>query len=270
MTYPVKTRFEVLDERFRGCNGDEWMERLHTGCRWTEGPAYFAAGRYLVFSDIPNDRHAALGRDDRRGRRLPPAGRLRQRAHRRPRRAGWSAASRATAGSPAPSTTARSPSSPTAIRASGSTAPTTWSSDPTARSGSPTRATASTATTRGTGPPSEIGALPRLPDRPGAPARCASSPTTSSAPTGWPSPLDERQLYIVDTRRQHIRPFDVADDGRCPAARSSPPATAGTLRRHPARRHRPDLGRRPRRRCTASTPTARCIGKLLVPRSSPT
>jgi gluconolactonase len=36
--------------------GDEWIQRLHTGCRWTEGPAYFAAGRYLVFSDIPNDR----------------------------------------------------------------------------------------------------------------------------------------------------------------------------------------------------------------------
>ncbi|MCB1467734.1 MAG: SMP-30/gluconolactonase/LRE family protein, partial [Rhizobiaceae bacterium] len=26
------------------------------GCRWAEGPAYFAAGRYLVWSDIPNDR----------------------------------------------------------------------------------------------------------------------------------------------------------------------------------------------------------------------
>jgi gluconolactonase len=32
------------------------MEVLATGCRWTEGPAYFAAGRFLVFSDIPNDR----------------------------------------------------------------------------------------------------------------------------------------------------------------------------------------------------------------------
>jgi gluconolactonase len=52
----VKAQFEVLDERFRRTKGDEWMERLHTGCRWTEGPAYFAAGRYLLFSDIPNDR----------------------------------------------------------------------------------------------------------------------------------------------------------------------------------------------------------------------
>jgi len=28
---------------------------LYTGGRWTEGPAYFPAGRYLLFSDIPND-----------------------------------------------------------------------------------------------------------------------------------------------------------------------------------------------------------------------
>ena len=47
---------EVIDERFRGCQGDEWMEHLYTGGRWTEGPAYFPAGRYLLFSDIPNDR----------------------------------------------------------------------------------------------------------------------------------------------------------------------------------------------------------------------
>lgn len=52
----VKTEFVVLDERFARCSGDKWMQRLHTGCRWTEGPVYFPAGRYLVFSDVPNDR----------------------------------------------------------------------------------------------------------------------------------------------------------------------------------------------------------------------
>ena len=51
-----KARFEVLDDRFRRTGGDDWVECLYTGCRWTEGPAYFPAGRYLVFSDIPNDR----------------------------------------------------------------------------------------------------------------------------------------------------------------------------------------------------------------------
>ncbi|MBO0870100.1 MAG: SMP-30/gluconolactonase/LRE family protein [Micromonosporaceae bacterium] len=52
----VRARFEVLDKRFARYGGDQWLQRLHTGCRWTEGGAYFAAGRYLVFSDIPNNR----------------------------------------------------------------------------------------------------------------------------------------------------------------------------------------------------------------------
>src|SRR5690606_18267269 len=49
--------YEVLDPRFgRLFNGNAQVEQLYTGCRWAEGPAYFAAGRYLVWSDIPNDR----------------------------------------------------------------------------------------------------------------------------------------------------------------------------------------------------------------------
>jgi len=56
VTDRIRTRLEVLDERFRGCQGDEWVARLYTGGRWTEGPAYLPAGRYLLFSDIPNDR----------------------------------------------------------------------------------------------------------------------------------------------------------------------------------------------------------------------
>ncbi len=49
--------FEVLDDRFtRLALGNVHLERLYTGCRWCEGSAYFAAGRYLLWSDIPNDR----------------------------------------------------------------------------------------------------------------------------------------------------------------------------------------------------------------------
>jgi gluconolactonase len=49
--------YEVLDPRFsRLFNGTAQVERLYTGCRWTEGPAWFPAGRYLVWSDIPNNR----------------------------------------------------------------------------------------------------------------------------------------------------------------------------------------------------------------------
>jgi gluconolactonase len=49
--------FEVLDERFRKLAlQNVHLDKLYTGCRWAEGPAYLAAGRYLVWSDIPNDR----------------------------------------------------------------------------------------------------------------------------------------------------------------------------------------------------------------------
>ncbi|MCD6034027.1 MAG: gluconolactonase [Thermomicrobiales bacterium] len=49
--------YEFLDERFGKCiNTNARVEKLYTGCHWAEGPAYFPAGRYLVWSDIPNDR----------------------------------------------------------------------------------------------------------------------------------------------------------------------------------------------------------------------
>jgi gluconolactonase len=49
--------FEILDERFKRCiRTSANIERLASGCRWTEGPVYFPLLRCLVFSDIPNDR----------------------------------------------------------------------------------------------------------------------------------------------------------------------------------------------------------------------
>src|SRR5262245_31936409 len=32
------------------------VEQLATGMRWCEGPAWFGDGRYLLWSDIPNNR----------------------------------------------------------------------------------------------------------------------------------------------------------------------------------------------------------------------
>ena len=53
----AESNYVVLDERFKHVYvGSASLERLFTGSRWAEGPAYFAAGRYLVWSDIPNDR----------------------------------------------------------------------------------------------------------------------------------------------------------------------------------------------------------------------
>jgi len=48
---------EVLDERFlplRLLSGT--LERLATGMYWAEGPVWFGDGRFLLFSDIPNNR----------------------------------------------------------------------------------------------------------------------------------------------------------------------------------------------------------------------
>jgi gluconolactonase len=42
------------------------IEKLYTGARWAEGPAWNAAGRYLVFSDIPNNRQMRWVEDESR------------------------------------------------------------------------------------------------------------------------------------------------------------------------------------------------------------
>jgi gluconolactonase len=51
------TGFEVIEPEFASCLiGHARVERLWTGARWSEGPVWFAAGRYLLWSDIPNNR----------------------------------------------------------------------------------------------------------------------------------------------------------------------------------------------------------------------
>jgi gluconolactonase len=57
MPLELTSSFEVADPRFRRLALPYIsVEKLYGGCRWAEGPAWFAAGRYLVWSDIPNDR----------------------------------------------------------------------------------------------------------------------------------------------------------------------------------------------------------------------
>jgi gluconolactonase len=47
----------VIDDRFRKMvNDNAAVERLYTGTRWGEGPVWFGDGRYLLWSDIPNNR----------------------------------------------------------------------------------------------------------------------------------------------------------------------------------------------------------------------
>ena len=44
-----------LDKRFKSKLGNTPIQRLHTGTLWAEGPAWSGVGRYLLWSDIPND-----------------------------------------------------------------------------------------------------------------------------------------------------------------------------------------------------------------------
>src|SRR6202795_2998539 len=54
--YPDRA-VEVIDPRFAKYKvGNAAVERLYVGTRWAEGPVWFADGRYLLFSDIPNNR----------------------------------------------------------------------------------------------------------------------------------------------------------------------------------------------------------------------
>jgi gluconolactonase len=49
--------FEVIESEFAECFvGHARVERLWSGARWAEGAAWFGGGRYLIFSDLPNNR----------------------------------------------------------------------------------------------------------------------------------------------------------------------------------------------------------------------
>jgi gluconolactonase len=54
-----------LDKRFDRIKiGNSPILRLYTGCLWAEGPAWNGVGRYLVWSDIPNDVQMRWIQDD--------------------------------------------------------------------------------------------------------------------------------------------------------------------------------------------------------------
>ena len=57
----------VLDPRFRRYRvGNTSIKRLYTGTDWAEGPAWSGVGRYVVWSDIPNNRQLRWLADDGR------------------------------------------------------------------------------------------------------------------------------------------------------------------------------------------------------------
>lgn len=66
----------VLDKRFAKIKiGNTSIQRVATGYQWAEGPAWNGAGRYLIWSDIPNDRQMRyLDEDSHVSQLRSPAG----------------------------------------------------------------------------------------------------------------------------------------------------------------------------------------------------
>lgn len=210
--------YEVLDPRFnRLFNGNAQVDKLYTGCRWAEGPAYFAAGRYLVWSDIPNDRMMRYDETDgsvsvfrapsgnTNGNTVDRQGRLVSCEHggRRVSRTAFDG----TVTTIADSFEGKRLNSPNdaVVKSDGSI----WFTDPTYGIDTDYE---------GNKADSEIGAcyVYRVDPETGA---IAAMVTDMTRPNGLAFSLDETQLYVADTGRTHggpanIRVYDIGADGR--------------------------------------------------------
>ena len=64
--YPDPDIVTLDPRRFTAQLGNSAIRRLHTGMLWAEGPAWHATGRFLVWSDIPNDEALRLTEENMR------------------------------------------------------------------------------------------------------------------------------------------------------------------------------------------------------------
>jgi gluconolactonase len=59
-----KSIYEIHDPRFRYLTvGSAALDELYSGCRWAEGPVWFADLNCLIWSDIPNERMMRYSQD---------------------------------------------------------------------------------------------------------------------------------------------------------------------------------------------------------------
>lgn len=223
----IPAEFEVLDERFARVGGDGRVERLFAGCRWAEGPTFFPAGRYLVWSDIPNNRMlrwdetsgaVSVFREPAgypNGHTVDREGRLVscEQGNRRVTRTEHDGSITVLADSHE-GKRLNSPND-VVVRSDGSI----WFTDPSYGIDSDYE---------GDSAPSELDGchVYRL------------DPTNSAAvkvaddfirPNGLAFSPDESRLYIADTRRNHIRSFAVAADGTLSGGEVLAPCSAGVF-----------------------------------------
>lgn len=210
----------VLDPRFEALFiGHAKLEKLWTGCRWAEGPVYVPAGKYLVWSDIPNDRLMRYDETDgsvsvfahpvgyHNGHTLDREGRIVSCEHggRRVSRIDHDGRTRAIA-THYEGKRFNSPND-VVVKSDGSV----WFTDPTY--GIDT-------SYEGDAAPSEIGAsnVYRVDAATGA---VTAVVTDMVRPNGLAFSVDEQTLYVADTGASHvpghprvIRAYDVSADGR--------------------------------------------------------
>lgn len=222
----LPTTWERLDDRFAEVNGDKVVVRIASGCRWAEGGTYLPASRSFVWSDIPNDRllrwdeltgetgvfRSPAGYPN--GSTLDGQGRLVtcQHGEHRVVRTEHDGAVTVLAGR-WEGRRFNSPNDVVVDRAGR-----VWFTDPTYGILSDYEGFASTSQTGG----SHVYRV----DTDGTCHRVADD---FDQPNGLALSLDERQLYVVDSERRHLRVFDVSDDGGLTGGRELAACTAGTF-----------------------------------------
>jgi gluconolactonase len=206
----IRTRWERLDERFGAVHGDRFVEVLFEQGRWLEGPAYSPLWRSVLFSDIPNDR--VLRYDETTGavgEWMAPSGFANGRiVDRRGRVVHCHHGTRSvTRVEPDGSVTTLADAadgqrlnSPNDLveRADGSI----WFTDPSYGIRSDYEGHQGSVETGGCH-------VYRI-DPDGRLTRVADD---FAQPNGLAFSADERELYVVDSERGHVRRFDVSDDG---------------------------------------------------------
>lgn len=211
MTAAGNAIYEILDDRFRRCaGGDQQLETLYQNCRWAEGPIYVPAGRYLLWSDIPNDRllrwdeptgvvgvfRAPAGNPN--GNTLDGQGRLItcEQGNRRVTRTEHDGSITVLAEKYG-NKRLNSPNDATVARDG-----TLYFSDPDF---------GITSDYEGSKADGEIGACNVYRVPPGGEVTLAAD--GFAGPNGLVLSADHRNLYVSDSRANHIRKFDVEDDG---------------------------------------------------------
>ncbi|MFI9489477.1 SMP-30/gluconolactonase/LRE family protein [Promicromonospora sp. NPDC052451] len=205
----IRARWERHDERFSPVHGDTYATVHYDEGSWLEGPAWSAAWRTVLFSDIPNDRVLSWGEATgavgvwrspggyANGRTVDRAGRMLQCEH------GSRSVTRTepdgTVTTLADRWQGKRFNSPNDLveRSDGSV----WFTDPSYGIQSDYEGFAA--------PPEIDGCHVYRRDPDGTVTQVADDLT---GPNGLAFSADERTLYVTDSERKHLRRFDVAPD----------------------------------------------------------